>query len=434
MKKNIIVYGLRKSLVEKLKNNFNISLWIEPNRDSSLGLELLNKNPSLAYELIDPQDFITLPEDLYHEMYSRYVNSISRQFSFIDGMEPLEPYFSYHLAICSSILTKNNPDIVLFANYPHEGIDVILSCLVKFLNIQSVYLSQSLFDSGFFYASKSIDYNQLIRSSCPYQSINKSNINLFYMNIDVRESLSKPLRFIKEIFKLYKYINLTKFANRYIKFKNQLIFLKYNKRYNNSSRFTLPEKYVYFPLHLQPEMTTSCLGKSFANQLLAINKLRKILPDHISIVLKENPKQNYKQRNQYFYKFINHMPNTKFAPISTLSKSLIDKSICVATISGTAGYEALLEQKPCIIFGSSWYEKFEGVFNANLINEFKEIQSFRFSEGHLEKDLANHSQFLHSGYVDPNYTKGHGKNLNENVDIITYKSLLELLNNLSNSF
>ncbi len=432
MKKNIIIYGLRKSLVDKLKNNFNVSLWIEPNRDSSLGLELLNENPYLAYDLIDPQDLILLPEDLYHEMYSRYVNSISRQFSFVDGMEPLEPYFSYHLAICSSILTKNNPDIVLFANNPHEGIDVILSCLVKFLNIHSIYLTQSLFDSGF-YASQTPDYKQLILSSSTLKSKYNSNINLFYMKNNVSFSFKMLNIFIKKFFKLYKYIHLTKFANRYLKFKNQLIFLKHNKWNNNSLRFTLPESYVYFPLHLQPEMTTSCLGKSFSNQLVAINKLRKILPEYISIVLKENPKQNYKQRNKYFYKFLDHMPNTKFAPISMASKSLIDKSICVATISGTAGYEALVADKPCILFGSSWYEKFEGVFNASLISDFKEIQSFRFSERHLNNDWENHTQFLHLGYIDTEYIKGHGKTLDEKVDMVTYKSLLKLLNNLSNN-
>ncbi len=432
MKKNIIIYGLRKSLVDKLKNDFNVSLWIEPNKNSPFGLELLNENPSSAYALIDPQDLILLPEDLYHEMYSRYVNSISRQFSFVDGMELLEPYFSYHLAICSSLLIKNNPDIVLFANYPHEGIDVILSCLVKFLDIHSIYLSQSLFDSGF-YASKSTDYNQLIQSRSSYKSNYNSNINLFYMKEDGISLFKILIGLFKKIFKFYKYFHFTKFANRYLKFKNQLVFLKYNKWNQKSLRFTLPERYIYFPLHLQPEMTTSCLGKNFSNQLIAINKLRKILPDSISIVLKENPKQNYKQRNKFFYNFLDNMPNTIFAPISMASKTLIDKSICVSTISGTAGYEALLEDKPCIIFGSSWYEKFEGVFKANLISDFNEIQYFKFSEGHLKNDFENHSNFLHFGYVDSEYIYGHGTTLDENIDMITYKSLLELLNNLADN-
>ena len=430
MKKNIIVYGLRKSVINKLEDNFNISLWINPNRDNFLGIELLNENPSAAQDLINFEDVISIPEDLYHEMYSKYVTSISRQFTFVDGMEPLEPYFSYHLAISSSILLKNQPDIILFANYPHEGIDVILSCLAKFLNIKSIYLSQSLFQSGF-YASKSADYNNLIRAKHPFKLTNNSDINLFYMKNDFKRTLEKTMNFFQQIPKFYKFLHFTKLANRYLKFKNQLIFLKNNKQNINSFHFKLPDMYVYFPLHLQPEMTTSCLGKSYSNQLLALTQLRKIVPQDITIILKENPKQNYKQRNKYFYKFINSIPNTIFAPISMNSQSLIDESICVSTISGTVGYEALLSDKTCIIFGSTWYENFEGVFHANLINEFQVIQSFSFSEEHLKKDLEMHSQFLHDGYIDYDYINGHGKTLNENIDLTTYKSLLNLLNNFS---
>ena len=198
MKNNIIVYGLRKSLVDKLKNNFDISVWIQPNKDDLLGIELLNQNPSVAQDIIDFKDTISLPEYLYHEIYSKYVTSISRQFSFVDGMEPLEPFFAYHFAIISSLLLKNNPEIILFANYPHEGIDVILSCLSKFLNIKTIYLSQSLFDSSF-YASKSEDYNHLIYSRSPLRSLENKNINLFYMNSNKKVIFSNLIKFIQQI-------------------------------------------------------------------------------------------------------------------------------------------------------------------------------------------------------------------------------------------
>ena len=38
-------------------------------------------------------------------------------------------------------------------------------------------------------------------------------------------------------------------------------------------------EYVYFPLHLQPEMSTDTNGGMFTDQLLALEKLSRVMPD-----------------------------------------------------------------------------------------------------------------------------------------------------------
>ena len=61
----------------------------------------------------------------------------------------------------------------------------------------------------------------------------------------------------------------------------ELYLDKWYKKYRNKQcrPFDKKRKYVYFPLHVQPEMTTDTLGGIYEDQLLALERLDRILPD-----------------------------------------------------------------------------------------------------------------------------------------------------------
>jgi hypothetical protein len=52
-------------------------------------------------------------------------------------------------------------------------------------------------------------------------------------------------------------------------------------------------------------------------------------------------------------------------PANTSSLALIDHSEAVATVTGTAGWEAIVRETPAIVFGHAWYGACESVYNVH---------------------------------------------------------------------
>ena len=119
----------------------------------------------------------------------------------------------------------------------------------------------------------------------------------------------------------------------------------------------LPKNYIYLPLHFQAEATTIGLGNEYLNQADMIEKIHNKLPKGFKIILKEHPAQNIDNilRSDFFYKRINNLSNVLFTNVNDNTFDLIKGSKIVATITGTAGWEALKFKKPVITFGLAWY-------------------------------------------------------------------------------
>jgi len=141
----------------------------------------------------------------------------------------------------------------------------------------------------------------------------------------------------------------------------------------------LNREYVYFPLHYEPERTTNPDGGEFHDQIKALLLLRSLLPDSVSIFVKEHPYQlmfgskGFKGRSRLFYDFLDSMPNIQSVPILTPSTILIKNSLLVATITGACAVEAALLSKKCIVFGTTWFQNLPNVYNWRAIQKFDEF-------------------------------------------------------------
>ncbi|MDH5529412.1 MAG: hypothetical protein OEY05_05175 [Paracoccaceae bacterium] len=150
----------------------------------------------------------------------------------------------------------------------------------------------------------------------------------------------------------------------------------------------LPEKFIYFPLHFQPEMTTAPQGGRYVDQALAIEQLTAKLPGDMKIVVKENPLQGSFLRSAEFVQRISRLANVVIVH-PTMNTHLIEQKSCmIATVTGTAGWEAIRAEKPCLYFGYPWYrdcpgvEKFEDKTDLNqmLLNPPTTARTAQFIE------------------------------------------------------
>lgn len=129
---------------------------------------------------------------------------------------------------------------------------------------------------------------------------------------------------------------------------------KYRKSYidRNLSRI-IPSKrpFVFFPLHVEPEMSLNIAAPFYSNQLEVIKNIARSLPAGYELVVKEHPVQSRPGWHKIsFYKEIINLPNVKLLHYSVNPYEILRKCSLAITIAGTIAFEAALNNKPSIIF------------------------------------------------------------------------------------
>ena len=149
-----------------------------------------------------------------------------------------------------------------------------------------------------------------------------------------------------------------------------------------SSLCTEPPKkpYVFAALSYQPEQNTSPQAGQFVHQYLMIELLAHALPEGWELYVKEHPatlhldkKKGECSRDTWFYLDIASLPRTSLAPLDSNTIALVDESRCVATATGTVGWEALVRGKPVLVFGHSWYEYCKGIFRIMNVKQCSHV-------------------------------------------------------------
>ncbi len=126
------------------------------------------------------------------------------------------------------------------------------------------------------------------------------------------------------------------------------------------------ERYVLYPLHLQPEATTLVLAPFYLNQLALIEDLAKSLPAGFKLYVKEHVVSRGRWPLE-FYRAIRRVPGARLLSPAEDTAALIRGAAAIAVVTGTMGWEALLLDKPSITFGHVFYNRYPLVHRAGLL-------------------------------------------------------------------
>jgi len=154
--------------------------------------------------------------------------------------------------------------------------------------------------------------------------------------------------------KEFDFVTPNPFRSLYEKGIRKYVFAKYHAR---NAIFEMPhddEKFVFFPLHFQPEATTMLWAPYFEDQLSLIENLAKSIPLDTMLYVKEHS-ASLGLRPLGYYKRIKHLPNVRLISPYADTFDLIVRSWVNVVITGTVGWESLLLGKPVIVLGEVFF-------------------------------------------------------------------------------
>ena len=158
---------------------------------------------------------------------------------------------------------------------------------------------------------------------------------------------------------------ILKITNRSIRKWNVQRYLK-----KHTIKKISDQKFIYFPLHYEPERNISIGAPFYENQIEVIANIAKALPVKYKLFVKDHPlMEKIGMRDISSYKKINDFPNVELVSKIT-SEELLKKCSLLITVAGTSGLEAAFYGKPSIVFSDVVFEKLPSVFR---VRDFEEL-------------------------------------------------------------
>lgn len=385
--------------------NWNLILPLEPS--------IINEMAHIERQVLNMLD---REEPYYHNHI--YFNSDRRKFNVV--VDPtkfkINQYdassLSYHerrdfylkaLRFWNAFLLTTKIECFIFNSIPHDSNEFVLYSLLKQRKYSTLMLSLSPFKNRIFILKDYIDFSFIkdrfknVRDTEIQSEVIKQEIKRLMMPSSEQEipwyekinneKRKKPksnlnrLRKIKSLCKLDSLKGLKKFLKLDIDWyqyhlkglsDNKLFETRLHEFYeSNSVKPDYSKRYIYVPLHYQPELTTAPLGGVFANQILMVQLLSFYLPKDVYLFVKEHPQQKYKGRSLNFYLDLVHIKNVILISKSENSFKLLENCTATASITGTAGWEGLFKNKPYLMFGNYVYKEMPGVFSIANANDYK---------------------------------------------------------------
>lgn len=409
-----------------------------PSKESNVyGLDDFEQE-GFTHQLASAHQNTVIPKDLecvFNNNFATYQKQFSRCLRGLGACSDTTRIRKHFWTLLQWYYSKYHTKTIQFAIFavpPHFGFDKLMSDLLTWMKVPVYYGYQTLFPNKFIlydHNFQSLPPPKPTTSKYPkFPPVNTEELD-YMKGISSAPPKARWIRWLRKNVKAYfqsadkRIANKTQIKGEYQFYRN----LREAGQWDNDKliKALSGQPFVYFPLHLQPEMTTSMLGGKYVDQALAIEHLSSILPNNHKIVVKENPKQIYKERSNHFFTRLKKLDNVIFVGKYLNSKWLIQKSAAVSTITGTAGWEAIRFSKPVIVFGHAWYQNFFGVFSFNQQLDIQEVLSSRPNNEQVQQGFDVFLSGCWDGVIDAYYQEHSQTSEEESVTNLT-----KLLNHL----
>ena len=400
-----------------LNINYFISFFLDGNtliknlfEDKGMFLEWVKTDLGeydVDWNTIEPLDKKTLSQ--LHSCETMFLNMIGRIEKVVGiwSYEKRKVIYLKHVRFWRHILITKKIDLFLLANIPHEGFGYVIYPLCKLFDIPVLFMHQTMpeflcfiNDLNDFFPELQNTYQEFLQSNKEVQLepnsrgerlflFQTSKINKptpFYMKknpISIKIIINGKKRRLLGLFKKllssdfynnhpqweeYSVFFYKVISRRVLRIKNVTLRLFYERCCEKPN---LDTTYVYFPLHLQPELSTCPLAWDYVDQSLILSIVSRCLPDNVKIYVKENPKQDRFDRSKAFYKKLMGTKNVILISRKFDTYTLINHCSCVVTATGTAGWEAIFREKPVLLFGTIFYQYAPGVHRIETVEDCK---------------------------------------------------------------
>jgi len=371
--------------------------------------------------------------DMFQEHLNRTFESNKYKSHPLETQEEFQSYYHLVADAVADEIRKSGATHCLFFNVPHLSYDTIVFQVAKSIGLPITILGQSLFPDRFFSARDPADYGEFEPSekATPYPIQKGSKPDLFYMKGIKQEreeggsitkkaigqflvyvATKRPFQILNPLFLWRTLSHMQRIYKAFPKWRDPFgrYFHEEELRYYDhlatyeDQPVDMEGDFVYFPLQLQPEMTTATLGGRFRDQAYAIEQLSLVLPAGVRILVKENPKQGAYMRGPIFFERLRRIPSVTLLPSWADTHALTDRARFVAAITGTVGWEAIRSGKPAVVFGAAWYRKLPGIYQFSTDLTYDEIISNPIDHRQLEQAVGALLSHAHEGVIDRYFT------------------------------
>lgn len=296
-----------------------------------------------------------------------------------------------------TILDEVKPDFLIMGLYDQQHLHLLYDmCKAKNIKVLMLLPVRFGFRTRIAEDEKTFDFKQIPINYDQSSDKTAEELKEYFKKYDILKQVNNFKKGIKNISKWEKYKSILEFflsdentfENSFSSYGNtktkilvkkplKLLHRNRNKNFvdkNFLKKINPEEKFIYFPLHSEPERALSIAAPFYTNQIEVITSIAKSLPVGYKLYVKDHPVMDLKEgRDLKFYEEILELPNVVMLHPSVKRDDILENCSLVITINGTAGFEAAFFGKPTITFVETDYSSLPFVYTLHALDELPKV-------------------------------------------------------------